>query len=101
MLVLAVVDLLEAGRIGEYICCIVWVCVTTLTVACPPGWISDNGKFPDCVACPLGTYQHKPSRKICKACPINTTTPSTATISRSHCVPPTGSNSSGMLVLPS
>lgn len=82
-------------------CCIVWVCVKvmTLTVACPPGWISDSGKFPGCVACPLGTYQHKASRKICKACPINTTTPSTATISRSHCVPPTGSNSSGTLVL--
>lgn len=56
-------------------------------IACPAGWVSTNGKFPNCQVCPKGTYQNKPSRKVCKPCPSNTTTDELAAVSKKQCIP--------------
>ena len=62
-------------------------CIISLVSACPAGWVSTNGKFPNCQACPKGTYQNKPSRKVCKPCPSNTTTDELAAVSKKQCIP--------------
>ena len=64
----------------------------SLVTACPEGWVSANGMFPDCRVCPLGMYQKNPTR--CKPCPSNTTTNDSGAISKEQCRAVDNSNSS-------
>lgn len=67
-------------------------CIGGLEIACPEGWVSANGMFPDCRVCPLGTYQKNPTR--CKPCPSNTTTNDSGATSKEQCRAVDNSNSS-------
>lgn len=54
---------------------------------CLPGWYL-NGTLNNCVKCKRGTYQPDSQQTSCLQCPPNTSTRTTATVSKSECTNP-------------